>query len=219
MISGSLVKRATFLLVNQRLRKTQADILLVGLAVNSGSDGERGWVVERSSISTERWMLPRLQRFLLKNTDKYGRPPPWYVCSRVCLVWNLVKWTVLKRDMANFPPTFPVRIPLAVVRLLMYINRWAGYAWTTYGTWCLKHAMPVFYGPWMQEQEAKVCIKGSESHWPILPCFWQYGFVNHALELLVLRNYGPEVWEDIKWVWDIKWERNAAVRETDGGQI
>ncbi|KAF3687716.1 Guanylate cyclase soluble subunit beta-1 [Channa argus] len=26
----------------------------------------------------------------------------------------------------------------------------------------------------------------------------QYGFVNHALELLVLRNYGPEVWEDIK---------------------
>uniref|UniRef100_A0AAQ4R9A4 Guanylate cyclase soluble subunit beta-1 n=1 Tax=Gasterosteus aculeatus aculeatus TaxID=481459 RepID=A0AAQ4R9A4_GASAC len=25
-----------------------------------------------------------------------------------------------------------------------------------------------------------------------------YGFVNHALELLVLRNYGPEVWEDIK---------------------
>lgn len=28
----------------------------------------------------------------------------------------------------------------------------------------------------------------------------QYGFVNHALELLVLRNYGPEVWEDIKWV-------------------
>lgn len=30
---------------------------------------------------------------------------------------------------------------------------------------------------------------------------WQYGFVNHALELLVLRNYGPEVWEDIKWVY------------------
>ncbi len=30
--------------------------------------------------------------------------------------------------------------------------------------------------------------------------FWQYGFVNHALELLVLRNYGPDVWEDIKWV-------------------
>uniref|UniRef100_A0A8C2HSP9 Guanylate cyclase soluble subunit beta-1 n=1 Tax=Cyprinus carpio TaxID=7962 RepID=A0A8C2HSP9_CYPCA len=28
--------------------------------------------------------------------------------------------------------------------------------------------------------------------------FWQYGFVNHALELLVLRNYGPDVWEDIK---------------------
>lgn len=28
----------------------------------------------------------------------------------------------------------------------------------------------------------------------------QYGFVNHALELLVLRNYGPDVWEDIKWV-------------------
>lgn len=26
----------------------------------------------------------------------------------------------------------------------------------------------------------------------------QYGFVNHALELLVIRNYGPEVWEDIK---------------------
>ncbi|XP_073670518.1 guanylate cyclase soluble subunit beta-1 isoform X3 [Paramisgurnus dabryanus] len=25
-----------------------------------------------------------------------------------------------------------------------------------------------------------------------------YGFVNHALELLVLRNYGPDVWEDIK---------------------
>uniref|UniRef100_A0A8D1PJU4 Guanylate cyclase soluble subunit beta-1 n=1 Tax=Sus scrofa TaxID=9823 RepID=A0A8D1PJU4_PIG len=25
-----------------------------------------------------------------------------------------------------------------------------------------------------------------------------YGFVNHALELLVIRNYGPEVWEDIK---------------------
>ena len=29
-------------------------------------------------------------------------------------------------------------------------------------------------------------------------CLWQYGFVNHALELLVIRNYGPEVWEDIK---------------------
>lgn len=26
----------------------------------------------------------------------------------------------------------------------------------------------------------------------------QYGFVNHALELLVIRNYGPAVWEDIK---------------------
>uniref|UniRef100_A0A8C4TRZ5 Guanylate cyclase soluble subunit beta-1 n=1 Tax=Falco tinnunculus TaxID=100819 RepID=A0A8C4TRZ5_FALTI len=25
-----------------------------------------------------------------------------------------------------------------------------------------------------------------------------YGFVNHALELLVIRNYGPAVWEDIK---------------------
>ncbi|CDQ91964.1 unnamed protein product [Oncorhynchus mykiss] len=25
-----------------------------------------------------------------------------------------------------------------------------------------------------------------------------YGFVNHALELLVLRNYGEDVWEDIK---------------------
>lgn len=25
-----------------------------------------------------------------------------------------------------------------------------------------------------------------------------YGFVNHALELLVIRNYGPEVWEDVK---------------------
>jgi len=31
-----------------------------------------------------------------------------------------------------------------------------------------------------------------------LSSFWQYGFVNHALELLVLRNYGPDVWEDIK---------------------
>lgn len=28
--------------------------------------------------------------------------------------------------------------------------------------------------------------------------FPQYGFVNHALELLVIRNYGPEVWEDVK---------------------
>uniref|UniRef100_A0A8C5A7W7 Guanylate cyclase soluble subunit beta-1 n=1 Tax=Gadus morhua TaxID=8049 RepID=A0A8C5A7W7_GADMO len=27
---------------------------------------------------------------------------------------------------------------------------------------------------------------------------FQYGFVNHALELLVLRNYGPGIWEDIK---------------------
>ncbi|KAF3818553.1 hypothetical protein GH733_011970 [Mirounga leonina] len=30
------------------------------------------------------------------------------------------------------------------------------------------------------------------------PLSLQYGFVNHALELLVIRNYGPEVWEDIK---------------------
>uniref|UniRef100_A0A671M7F8 Guanylate cyclase soluble subunit beta-1 n=1 Tax=Sinocyclocheilus anshuiensis TaxID=1608454 RepID=A0A671M7F8_9TELE len=27
---------------------------------------------------------------------------------------------------------------------------------------------------------------------------YSYGFVNHALELLVLRNYGADVWEDIK---------------------
>lgn len=155
MISGSLVKRSAFLLVSHRLRKTQADILLVGLAVNSGSDGKRGWVVERSSISTERWMLPQLLRFLLKNTDKYGRPPPWYVFPHVCRVWNLVKWTVLQRDMAYFPQTFPVRIPLAVVRLLMYINRWAGHAWTTYDTRCLKHAIALFYGPWDAGAESK----------------------------------------------------------------
>lgn len=149
MSSGSLAKRAAFLLVSRRLRKTQAGILLVGLAVNPGSDGKRGWVVERSSISTERWMLPQLLRFLLKNTDKYGRPPPWYVFSHVCLAWNLVKWTVLQRDMAFFflPQTFPVRIPLALVRLLMHINRWAGSAWTLWDTWALKHAIALVYGP------------------------------------------------------------------------
>lgn len=37
-----------------------------------------------------------------------------------------------------------------------------------------------------------------ELHNCIFHSFWQYGFVNHALELLVLRNYGPDVWEDIK---------------------
>lgn len=26
----------------------------------------------------------------------------------------------------------------------------------------------------------------------------QYGFVNYALELLVLKNYGNDVWEQIK---------------------
>lgn len=28
----------------------------------------------------------------------------------------------------------------------------------------------------------------------------QYGFVNYALELLVLKNFGLEIWEKIKWV-------------------
>lgn len=28
--------------------------------------------------------------------------------------------------------------------------------------------------------------------------FFQYGFVNYALELLVLRNFGEEAWEKIK---------------------
>ena len=28
--------------------------------------------------------------------------------------------------------------------------------------------------------------------------FFQYGFVNYALELLVLQNYGKETWERIK---------------------
>lgn len=39
---------------------------------------------------------------------------------------------------------------------------------------------------------------GAASLTPALPLSPQYGFVNHALELLVIRNYGPEVWEDIK---------------------
>jgi len=32
--------------------------------------------------------------------------------------------------------------------------------------------------------------------WAIL--LFQYGFVNYALEQLVLRNYGEEIWEQIK---------------------
>lgn len=36
--------------------------------------------------------------------------------------------------------------------------------------------------------------------WKILcfNCILQYGFVNYALELLVLRNFGEETWDEIK---------------------
>ncbi|KAG8507338.1 Guanylate cyclase soluble subunit beta-1, partial [Galemys pyrenaicus] len=41
------------------------------------------------------------------------------------------------------------------------------------------------------------CLGGSGFEWEA-GCTLMYGFVNHALELLVIRNYGPEVWEDVK---------------------
>lgn len=31
-------------------------------------------------------------------------------------------------------------------------------------------------------------------------CMFQYGFVNHAIYLLVQRNFGEETWQKIKWV-------------------
>ena len=45
-----------------------------------------------------------------------------------------------------------------------------------------------------------VCVCVALHDTDVARVYSQYGFVNHALELLVLRNYGPEVWEDIKWV-------------------
>lgn len=47
------------------------------------------------------------------------------------------------------------------------------------------------------------CEKGSIIKCLILsplPTYNQYGFVNYALELLVLKNFGLEIWEKIKWV-------------------
>lgn len=32
------------------------------------------------------------------------------------------------------------------------------------------------------------------------PCMLQYGFVNYALELLVVNSFGEETWEKIKYV-------------------
>lgn len=32
----------------------------------------------------------------------------------------------------------------------------------------------------------------------IKPFFFQYGFVNYALELLVIKTFGEEIWETIK---------------------
>ncbi|TRY89543.1 hypothetical protein DNTS_014677, partial [Danionella cerebrum] len=51
-----------------------------------------------------------------------------------------------------------------------------------------------------------VCVVSASRTLPLAPSSvsntelvsGMYGFVNHALELLVLRNYGPDVWEDIK---------------------
>ncbi|GAB1601943.1 guanylate cyclase soluble subunit beta-1-like [Argonauta hians] len=39
-----------------------------------------------------------------------------------------------------------------------------------------------------------------------------YGFVNHALELLVIRNFGEEAWEEIKKVADLNMEGHFLVR-------
>lgn len=91
----------------------------------------------------------------------------------------------------------PVRSALAVIQLSTIDDRWARYARALLdNTCCWKHAGLMLTRYMSDSEQTKICFKWS-AHWPIS---LQYGFVNHALELLVLRNYGPEVWEDIKWV-------------------
>lgn len=68
------------------------------------------------------------------------------------------------------------------------------------------------------QRKKQSCAKGSIIKCLFLslsppPLVHQYGFVNYALELLVLKNFGLEIWEQIKWVIKKGNDSRSALRE------
>lgn len=117
--------------------------------------------------------------------------------------------TFVKR-LAYLRLTFPVWRALAVTQFCVneQVNRICTCTSriTTKVFSCVRSVFPARTSLYVSSSDANiaswednVCLHHRCSFFPFCSNE-QYGFVNHALELLVLRNYGPEVWEDIKWV-------------------
>lgn len=206
--SISWTTEAPFSLARGGWRKSISDPLLNGQPV-SYVLRKKGACTQTHSASVPN-DIGYVPRFFLKNKEIEEQLSSWYVTEVYVLCSYVSKTGCLSRDGVYL--AFPVR--KAVCRcyriislingslaILMFINRWIKRAW-----WfiCSINAFDVTRWDYcMIHVSVRLIICSLNEIIFTSPVFLmrsQYGFVNHALELLVLRNYGSEVWEDIKWV-------------------